>query len=273
MLPMGVREENLPPPARAIANTTWFDFKVHEGTVTVGCTACHYLQTVESSFACTSFGNFLTPLPKDCKPARFVRHHTCRLHQEAVRCLVASVAQGAAPAVAVVSHGAPPLVSHCAPLVSHCAPPLVSHCAPPGWQADLIQLRTRFSQAWKSCCDGLATASPGMKDIGGRRKVGKYQWCVYEALRESQCAFLLTAHVVWLARDERAGRLLVRYRAARLANGLLEVRHGVIGQTKGFGTGAENIKKATRAVIERFVTEGKLAPNVRGQWAGGWLGQ
>ena len=184
-------------------------------------------------------------MPKDLKPARFMTHHSTHIHQQVARCMLQ--------------------VSLCAPGVqaSLCAPGTqVSLCAP-GTQVSLCApdvgapLRNKFSNAWDKCCDGLGQSSPGMQEIGGRFKVAKYQWCIYEALRESHFRFLQTAHVIWLAQDERQGRLLVRFRAAKFTNRRIEVRHGILGQTMGFGTGAESIKKATRVVIERFVTEGK----------------
>lgn len=215
------------------------DFKTHdEGKITIGCKACHQFQNNFScSSACRNFANYLTPIPSDLKPARFITHQRTHIHQRAARCLLQ--AHGAAAPGTQVSLCAPSTqVSLCAPDVG----------AP---------LKNKFSNAWDGCCNGLAVSSPGMQEIGSRFKVAKYQWCIYEALRESHFHFLQTAHVVWLAQDERQGRLLVRFRAAKFTNRRIEVRHGIIGQTKGFGTGAENIKKATRLVIERFVTRGR----------------
>ena len=81
-----------------------------------------------------------------------------------------------------------------------------------------------------------------MQELGSRFKVAKYQWCIYEALRESHFHFLQTAHVVWLAQDERQGRLLVRFRAAKFTNRRIEVRHGIIGQRTDAEIGIQTVR-------------------------------
>ena len=63
--------------------------------------------------------------------------------------------------------------------------------------------------------------------------------------------FLARARAVTLLRDERKGRLMIRF----LAMGPdLEVRSGTLGQEQGHGTGAMNILKATENVLLRACT-------------------
>ena len=95
--------------------------------------------------------------------------------------------------------------------------------------------------------------SAGTPSVGGKEKTQKLQFCVGEAIREKDFSFLNKAHVVWLGRDQRHGRLLVRFRAVGLRNGEIDVMTGVLGQAKDFGTGALALNDATKNVARRLV--------------------
>lgn len=99
----------------------------------------------------------------------------------------------------------------------------------------------------------------GIAAIGSEKRVFKMSGCLYEALRESDSRFLQQADVIWLARDARQGRLLVRFKAAHFAKGAIHVKHGILGQAKNFGTSAQEILDATKNIIIRACTETGLA--------------
>jgi len=111
----------------------------------------------------------------------------------------------------------------------------------------------QFQAVWEAARDGLRMRK-GVDIVGQREKVTKLQWCIGEALREQDWAFIKKSELIWLGRDERHGRLLIRYRAVRWHRGQLQLRTGVLGQAKNFGTGAINLNLATKAVAKRLVT-------------------
>lgn len=101
----------------------------------------------------------------------------------------------------------------------------------------------------------------GLDGVGSRERARKLEWALSEAMRERDAHFLVrTAQCVWFARDARHGRLLFRFRAVGFKNRRLEVRAGVLGHTKDFGTGAANIVRATHCVLTRFLTTGGGKP-------------
>ena len=74
-----------------------------------------------------------------------------------------------------------------------------------------------------------ATPEQEWKHLGGT-------WCLAEALKAMDQRFLARARAVTLLRDERKGRLMIRF----LAVGPDLVRIGTLGQEQGHGTGAVN---------------------------------
>ena len=76
-------------------------------------------------------------------------------------------------------------------------------------------------------------------------------WCLAEALKAMDQRFLARARAVTLLRDERKGRLMIRFLAVGPD---LEVRSGTLGQEQGHGTGAINMLKATENVLLRACT-------------------
>ena len=82
-------------------------------------------------------------------------------------------------------------------------------------------------------------------------------WCLAEALKAMDQRFLARARAVTLFRDERKGRLMIRFLAVGPD---LEVRSGTFGQEQGHGTGAINILKATENVLLRACTRFATPP-------------
>lgn len=81
----------------------------------------------------------------------------------------------------------------------------------------------QFKMAW----DGLASGSHGSIDgVGDRRRVHKLGVCIYEAMRSADARFMLkVAQTIWLARDARRQRLLIRFRAVGL-----RLNHNITGR-------------------------------------------
>lgn len=74
------------------------------------------------------------------------------------------------------------------------------------------------------------------------------QWCVAEAMKSVDQKMLGSAESISLFRDERQGRIAIRFRAVT-AN--LQVHSGTLGQERDAGTGARNITLATLKVMQR----------------------
>ena len=80
----------------------------------------------------------------------------------------------------------------------------------------------------------------------------KIMWCLKEALCNEDREVLKSAVAITLFRDERKGRLAVRYRAV---NQKLDEFSGTLGQERDFGTGATKITDATTRIMERMCTK------------------
>ena len=89
-----------------------------------------------------------------------------------------------------------------------------------------------------------------------RNPSNKIMWCISEVLKARTRKFLETADCIGLIRDERKGRLLIRYRAVKG----LDLQCGVLGQAKDFGTGHENIGEATVNILKQALTPKTGAP-------------
>ena len=117
-----------------------------------------------------------------------------------------------------------------------------------------------FRLVWDNLRKG-GHARSGIAGVGGDRRIKKIAWCLYESLRETDAEFLLnTAQTVWLARDARKQRLLVRFRAVGFKNGELVSRVGVLGQQKDCAMDAAGIAAATIAIVQAAVAKGKDRP-------------
>ena len=79
----------------------------------------------------------------------------------------------------------------------------------------------------------------------------KMAWCVFEAIKARDREALRNAKFVAIMRDERAGRLLIRFRAV---NDSLDMYSGTLGLQREFGTGAIAITNATEAIMRRMCT-------------------
>ena len=115
-----------------------------------------------------------------------------------------------------------------------------------------------FKQVWKDMCRGVSPSTPlGIDGVGQGKKVIKIVYCLAEGMRMLDRKFLEGAKCISIKRDERDGRLLVRFVAA---NPNLDVRRGIMGMRRGFGTGATAITKATITIMKTFSSPHHGAP-------------
>ena len=113
---------------------------------------------------------------------------------------------------------------------------------------------TEFKIVWDAACKGQRT----VEQIGQYERINKLKWCIWEAIKEADRTFLMKDGVViTLLRDERQGRLALRYLAV---DKKYQTRKGVMGQTKAFGTGSDQINKATLHIVKSLMTKGIHAP-------------
>ena len=109
-----------------------------------------------------------------------------------------------------------------------------------------------FAQVWDMLRRGTAV-DKGLDGVGSAKKLSKMRWCISEALRRLDRKALGNAKCISLSRDERDGRLSIRYSAT---DAELNTRRRWLGQARGFGTGAAAITEATATVIRRLATPG-----------------
>lgn len=89
------------------------------------------------------------------------------------------------------------------------------------------------------------------------RKHAKMTWCITEAIKIMDQRHLARAASITLFRDERNGRLALRFRSVTQD---LDVRSGTAGVARDFGTGARNITMATLAMMKRLCSSFQAAP-------------
>jgi len=85
----------------------------------------------------------------------------------------------------------------------------------------------------------------------GREKVLRMTWCLGEAIREDERAFMKSADVIALHQDARSNALLVEYVAV---NNKLERRRGVLGVIRDYGTSSDETCAALLTIIDDFCT-------------------
>ena len=94
-----------------------------------------------------------------------------------------------------------------------------------------------------------------VEDVARREKSRKMLFCLAESMRSADRAFLRKATVATISQDVRKSRLLIRFRAAYLdASGALQLRAGILGQTRVPEGGALNLCDATLRVCQEFCT-------------------
>ena len=137
----------------------------------------------------------------------FEKHAKSQSHQEAVRrYLLAAVSAAAGSTSTTVAPGASPN-------------------------------QAAFEDVW----EGVMKGDP----LNGQKNV-LMVFCLAEAMKSSDQKRLARAAEIGLFRDERKGRILLRYRAVTEE---LEMWSGMMGQERDAGTGAQNLTKATEKIV------------------------
>ena len=85
-------------------------------------------------------------------------------------------------------------------------------------------------------------------------------WCLAEGLKALGQRFVGKASHISVMRDERHGRLAMRFVAVAPD---LTTRSGFLGQARQAGAGADNVSLATWAVMKRFCSRFHSAPGLQ----------
>ena len=85
-------------------------------------------------------------------------------------------------------------------------------------------------------------------------------WCLAEAMKSIDQQWLAKASAIALFRDERKGRILIRF---RIVTNDLQCHCGTLGQERDAGTGAMNLTAATYRVFKRACGRWTGAPQCR----------
>jgi hypothetical protein len=109
------------------------------------------------------------------------------------------------------------------------------------------QFRTCLRHFRTQC---LAVAQP-CEGVGAKHKLAKMRWCLAEAARFIWRVELRNAMAINILRDERHGRLLIRFRSC---SDDIDLHVGVIGQARNFPPSSIGITNATMGQIELFCT-------------------
>ena len=110
---------------------------------------------------------------------------------------------------------------------------------------------------WDELSKGVAPAK-GVGGVGHSSKIRKMVRALAAGMWDLDREFLTRAQSMCIHRDERKGRLLLRFTAAQ---GDLTSRSGTLGQTQG-GMGAVNICTGTKRIFERFSSPGLKDPKL-----------
>ena len=110
-----------------------------------------------------------------------------------------------------------------------------------------------FKKEWENARTGKSLTL-----VPNRGKHRTMEWCLAEAIRVRQRSFLRGVATLSLSADARQGRLLMRWSGT--SKETLEVRQGVLGLERDYGTGSEAYKRAMEVIIERLCKPGVCQP-------------
>ena len=88
------------------------------------------------------------------------------------------------------------------------------------------------------------------------RKLNTLEWCLWQAKRDEERAFLATADTISIQMDERKARTLLTYAACKR----IKVSRGVLAQFRRAGRDAEEIASLVRRAVRHFCTFGQHHP-------------
>lgn len=114
------------------------------------------------------------------------------------------------------------------------------------------------------CAPPLSQFQELMECFSTKRSLSKKEvqmgWCLAEGLKSLDQKFIAKASHISLMRDERHGRLAIRFMAVAPD---LSTRSGFLGQGRQTGTGADNLSLATWEVMKRACSRFLAAPGGR----------
>lgn len=196
----------------------------------VGCVACAAFAggSDGSDAACrrSGFGTFEVVTLNTLQLQHFEKHAASAQHQRSVEQFLARLGVDAAAGEA--SDG-------------------VSSMAPS---------EAEFEEALKQRLLGVTTAK-GVTEVGKKDKIRKMCFCLAEASRMMDRAWLSTCSCIAIHQDEKKPRLLLRFTASRDS---LETREGFLAIARDIGTSARKVRDATENALKRFCTVGLGAP-------------
>ncbi len=204
---------------------SWLFARVHDGTgFALGCKACHLARRK------TEFGEIQLASVRQVKNERLRKHEDSLEHQQAVATLVGDSLQQGDVDDAIASRAAPPARA--------------------------------FREVWDARCKPGRT--PDIPGIGGRFKVKRMMYCLYEAIVMNDRELIRQAECMATHSDGRAKRLSIRF----AVNGPSLLPHrghlGHVDYVEHKRSGAESataIGRAYDGVIRNFCTFGKHAPD------------
>ena len=118
------------------------------------------------------------------------------------------------------------------------------------------ELKVSLAPSAESFAEILADLKDN-KPLFSTRKSSKMVWCLAEAMKAADQKFLAEAEAIALFRDERKGRVALRFKAVTAD---LRVLAGTLGQEKNPGTGGRNLALASLKVLKRACSRFAAAP-------------
>ncbi len=108
-----------------------------------------------------------------------------------------------------------------------------------------------FLAMWKAL-GSSSTGSAAKVASHSQRKITTMEWCLWEALRDSERSALARASTIALAVDERKGRLLVSFSACSRKG--LDVTTGFLAQLQHQGANSVDVAACVRKAVRRLCT-------------------
>ena len=108
-----------------------------------------------------------------------------------------------------------------------------------------------FSRVLEHIVKHGAAPHSGIESVGRGQKIQRMVLCLTEACKRLDQRFMKTVKSLALARDERSGRLSIRFIGV---NSDLTVRRGMMGVAVGNHSGGDGILRATDRIITDFST-------------------
>jgi hypothetical protein len=209
---------------------TWLASRVKEDDDKawgVGCIACGALdEGSDDAGQRSGFSAYEVVSLRTLQLQHFKKHAACKRHQQSVKQFVARLGVDAA-------------TSETSDTANSSAPS-----------------EAEFEEVLKQRLLGVPTAK-GVQEVGQKDKIRKMCFCLSEAARMLDRAWLSNCRCIALHQDEKKPRLLLRFTASADS---LETRDGFLAIARDIGTGSRNVRDATEKALRRFCTLGLGAP-------------